>query len=448
MPHMAPMVAEAGADVSDLLGEAAGQLVRERAAACICLQMHMNGVIDVQLGGSARKLLVSITPGYERAGSSWCTEMLRDVTGLPAAQSERSAWHATLALASGIAHRFNNLLVAITGNAGLLRSALAPDHPEQAAIVDMEQAAREMAEMTRYLLAFAGEGRYAPRPVSISRIVDRALACIDQGAWPDVRFLRNVEAEIPEVEADPAQIEQAVSNLLTNALESLPGGRGTITLATRASQSEATVVLSVSDNGEGMTEETRARIFEPFFTTKSSGRGLGLAAVIGIARGHRGSVRVRSEPGVGSTFELHLPRPESIAQQPRSSRREARDQEKGSVLVVDDDPGTLRVLQRMLGTQGFEVVTAHDGASAMKAAAQYRGKLSLCIADMVLPDTTGDRLCAQLKDLVPEMPVMVCSGYSDDLSARQAKEGGADGFLGKPFQAEELLESVRRLTNR
>jgi len=362
--------------------------------------------------------------------------------------SERSAWHPTLALASGIAHRFNNLLVAITGNAGLLRSALPPDHPEQAAIIDMEQAAREMADLTRYLLAYAGEGRYAARPVSINRLVERALAAIDLSAWPDVRFVRKLDPELPAVDADPAQIEQAVSNLVLNALEALPNGRGTITLATAASESEPTMVLTVADDGEGMTEETRARIFEPFFTTRSPGRGLGLAAVIGIARGHRGSIRVHTAPGAGSTFELHLPRHEAVAAPPKSSGRKARVQEKGSVLVVDDDPGTVRVLQRMLRAHGYEVVTAQDGESALQAAAQHRNKLSLCIADMALPDTSGDRLCAQLKELIPGMRVMVCSGYSDEQSARQAVEGGADGFLGKPFQAEELLETVRRLMER
>lgn len=448
LPHVGETTLEPGADLGDLIGEEAAGLVRDRAAACISLGMHMHGIVEAPIGGQSRRLLVTLAPRFDGPTHPWCSVSVRDVTGLPSVSAERPAWHATLALASGIAHRFNNLLVAITGNAGLLRSALPPEHPEQAAIQDMEQAAREMTDLTRYLLAFAGEGRYAPRPVSINRLAERALDAIDEQEWPNVHFVRTLAPSLPPVEADPAQIEQAVYNLVINALEALPEGRGTIQVSTSLSGSEPTVVLSVTDDGVGMSDEIRARIFEPFFTTRTPGRGLGLAAVIGIARGHRGSVRVHSEPGAGSTFELHLPRPEKPSVAPKVPGRTASGDDKGAVLVIDDDPGTVRVMQRMLRTLGYEVMTAQDGESALRVAGQHRARLSLCISDMALPDTTGERLCAQLKELIPGVRVMVCSGYSDEQSQQQAVTAGADGFLGKPFKPEELAESVRRLMGR
>ncbi len=438
-----------GASLSHWLGEKTASLLKERVAAALSLSAHLQGGIDAEIGGVRRRLVVSIMPDGEGEPAQCCTMILRDVTGLPVSVSgERPAWHMTQALAAGIAHRFNNLLVAITGNAGLLRMALPLDHPDQAAIEDMDQSAREMAKLTQYLLAFAGEGRYAPRPVAVHRLIERAVGAVEKRSWPDAELVCDLDPDLPPIEADPAQIEQAVFNLVLNALEALPGGKGRVVVRTTRSADEPVVVVAVVDDGAGMEEDVRARMYEPFFTTRAAGRGLGLPAVQGIARGHRGSLRVRSAPGKGTTVELRLPLAQTDSQPTVAREQASRAEVRNTVLVIDDDPGTVRVMQRTLRAKGYDVISAQDGESALRAAERGRERLLACIADMALPDTTGDVLCKQLKDLVPGVRVLVCSGYSDDGTAQQASSGGADGFLAKPFHSEELVQAVKRVLGR
>ncbi|MBI5537182.1 MAG: response regulator [Deltaproteobacteria bacterium] len=437
--------ADVGANIRSLLDQEFADALLERVRASISLHAEVQGAVDAQIGETARKLQFVLSPGHARDVPQGCVVTLRDVTGAAGSNlADPFNWQSTVALASGIAHRFNNLLVAITGNAGLLKTCLPPDHPEQGAIQDMEQAARDMASMTRYLLAFAGEGRYATRPASVNELASQALVAINPALYPNVRLVETFDPELPPIEADPGQIEQAIFNLVMNAVEALASKGGTVELITEKVPAESCVRITIKDDGPGISEPVRGRIFEPFFTTKAPGRGLGLPAVLGIARGHRGSLRVRTAVGTGTVVELYLPYSEATVRPPASKRRKPRAGERNTVLVIDDDPGTVRVLQRTLQSQGYSVITAGDGEHALALVEQRKADIALSIVDMGLPDTSGDLLCAQLKKLMPNVPVVVCSGYADANSAQQVADAGADGFLAKPFNREELGAAVRK----
>jgi CheY-like chemotaxis protein len=215
-------------------------------------------------------------------------------------------------------------------------------------------------------------------------------------------------------------------------------------LSTETVVSESSIRIVVKDDGGGIPDAVRSRMFEPFFTTRAPGRGLGLPAVLGIARGHRGSLRVRSAPGRGTEVEIQLPFSGRTAHTPISKRRKPKLPERKVVLVVDDDAGTVRVLERALAAQGFATVAVGTGEAALKEATARKADLALCIIDMGLPDTSGDRLCLELKKLAPTIPIVVCSGYADQRSAEQTADAGADGFLGKPFNREELATAIRK----
>lgn len=436
---------EAGVSIRQILDPAIAAALIDHARASITLHAEMLSTIDVEIRGQKKRLQVSLSPGHVHDEPRGCLTTVRDVSSVSgAAPADPWTFQSTVALASGIAHRFNNLLVAVTGNVGLLKSALPEDHPEQAAIADMEQAAREMVSMTRYLLAFAGEGRYAARPVSLNELAARAVDAVNPALYPHVQFTQTYDPHLPTIEADPGQIEQAVVNLVMNAIESLPASGGSVHVSTEMVAAESAVRITVKDSGPGIPDAVRSRMFEPFFTTRAPGRGLGLPAVLGIARGHRGSVRVRSADGRGAEVEIQLPQGNAPQRAPVSRKRGHKSLERKVVLVVDDDPGTVRVLERALAAQGFTTVAVGTGEAALKAVASRRSELALCIVDMGLPDTSGDRLCGELKKQMPSVAVVVCSGYSDRQAAEQTAAAGADGFLGKPFDRDELTAAIRK----
>jgi signal transduction histidine kinase/CheY-like chemotaxis protein len=437
--------AEAGHHASKLFGSDFADALVERARACIQLHVELHGSIEVSSGTEPRRYAVSLAPGHSSECPRCCVATVR---GFRSAASTRLAdgwnWQTTVALAAGVAHRFNNLLVAITGNAGLVRASLPAEHPEQAALQDMEQAARDMAAMTRSLLAFAGEGRYATRQVSLNELASRALAALEPSRFGNVAFVQSYEPALPAIQADPHQLEQAIYNLLRNAVEAVSATGGQVEVRTGMLEAESLVSFKVLDSGPGMDEAVQARIFEPFFTTKAPGRGMGLPVVLGIARGHQGSVRVRTSPQ-GTEVELQLPYGQTHGRAAGSKAHKAGAASRTWVLVVDDDKGTVRVLERALQGQGYAVLAASTGEEALRLAAARKAELALCIVDMALPDTSGDVLCAQLKQLLAGVPVLVCSGYAGGGVEQQAAGAGADGFMAKPFSHGELLAAVAKV---
>jgi signal transduction histidine kinase/ActR/RegA family two-component response regulator len=444
--------------LDSVFGSEGARILLDRVRGCESLRASVAGEMDLMARGEPRKLYVVVAPAQPVEGRPAYMVSVHDPQSpksMGDIDVESQNWQSTVGLASGIAHRFNNLLVAITGNVGLLRSSLPEGHPDLAAIADMEDAAREMAGLTRHLLAYAGGGKYCARPISINQSVENVLNTMDPRCYPNIRWVKKLRADVPMVEADLSQIDQSILNIVMNAVEAIGEGAGSIEISTERITSSnwvesdgmpaPSVKLTITDDGPGMSEAVRARVFEPFFTTKAPGRGLGLPAVSGIVRGHEGTVRLQTAPGGPTCIEICLPgRTASASARPHAAPSDWRRITPRSVLIVDDDKGSLRVLQRAFDAQGFTVVVASDGQRAL-AVAKERKSIDLCVVDMGLPDTTGDYLCAQLKELMPATRVLMCSGYCDPGLVDRVLTAGADGFLQKPFGLQELEAKVQEI---
>ncbi|MGH7438543.1 MAG: ATP-binding protein [Polyangiaceae bacterium] len=360
-------------------------------------------------------------------------------------------------LAGGIAHDFNNLLTAILGGASTASLVLPAHSPAQPYLRETVLAVRGAADLTRQLLAYSGKGQFDVRPLDLSANVREITRLLETSVPRDVQLRLELSRGLPAVEADVVQLQQVVMNLVINAAEAIGDRTGAITVTTSvrdvddasaagafASQGAAPgryVHLQVRDTGCGMDEATRAKIFDPFFTTKFSGRGLGLAAVRGIVRSHRGAIHVDSAPGKGTTFEILLP---------ASSRRAVTTEESefpgygGAgqlVLVVDDDDAVRTTLRRLLELFDFEVVEAAGGRAAAQIAAA-RPEIRLVILDMTMPEMSGEATFGELRRLRPEVPVILASGYDEEEASRRFVSGGLAGFLQKPFTTADLVRRI------
>jgi PAS domain S-box-containing protein len=363
-------------------------------------------------------------------------------------------------LAGGIAHDMNNLLVPILGNASIAKSSAIPGSDLEATIADIETAAQRAAELTRQLLAYSGKGRFVVQAVDLSALV-REMTALLQTTIPKVATLRLDLAEgLPPIQGDATQLRQVVMNLLTNAADALEGKPGAICLSTgmvRSDESELStmyladalppgdcVYLDVSDSGCGMAHETIRRIFDPFFTTKFTGRGLGLAATLGIMRSHRGAVRVDSTVGEGSTFRVVFPAsewPPVAAVQPAAEPDEWRG--AGTILVVDDERPVRVVASRVARRAGFDVLEAADGEEALEVFAVHRARVRLVLLDLNMPRKGGEEVAAELTRMAPDVRIVLTSGFTEhDMRARLGQDGIV-AFVGKPFMSDELVAAFR-----
>jgi signal transduction histidine kinase len=363
-------------------------------------------------------------------------------------------------LAGGIAHDFNNLLVSVLGNAGLALAELAPSSPVRSRLTDIELAAQRAAELTRQMLAYAGRGRFVVQRVNMSDLVVELVTLlrtvVARTADIDVRLADN----LPDVQADASQLRQVVMNLVTNAADAIGGVPGRIEIttgrmsATREYLSRACigqdlepgefVFAEIADTGCGMDENTLARIFDPFFTTKLTGRGLGLAAVLGIVRSHRGAIAVESSPGEGTRFRLLLPALGSAAShRPVSHSAQKTPAPGGTILIVDDDDGVRTVSTLSLERAGFRVVTARDGEEGMALMEQRGGDFDAVLLDMTMPRLSGAETCHLIRQLRPELPVVLTSGYTEPDPEGRLDIRDVAGFLQKPFTPASLVMMIQ-----
>jgi len=363
-------------------------------------------------------------------------------------------------LAGGIAHDFNNLLVGILGNASLALSDLAPDSPLRETLEGIETAALRAGELTNQMLAYSGKGRFVVQPLDLSALVDEMAHLLEASISKKASLRRELERSLPPVEVDATQIRQLVMNLITNASDALGEGAGSIVLRTRPVPDPAgetgdrvdaelarrgAVALEVEDTGCGMDAETRSRVFDPFFTTKFTGRGLGLAAALGIVRGHRGRIDVESLPGKGTRFRILLPvsvqgvRP-ALAQAaaPLSGERG-----RGRVLVVDDEHMVRSMASRTLRESGFEVLCAADGHEALGLLDDGGGVPEAVLLDLTMPRMGGEETLRELRRRAPEVPVVLTSGYSESEIATRFEGVRLEGFLHKPFRPAELVARIQ-----
>jgi PAS domain S-box-containing protein len=393
-----------------------------------------------------------------------------DITGRKAGEEQKLALERRLlesqkleslgVLAGGIAHDFNNILTAILGNANLAALELPSDHGVRPLLRHIEHASRRASDLCAQMLAYAGKAAFIITPVNLTALVRDTAALLEVSVGRRVRLELKTVRDLPAVQADATQLRQIVMNLVINAADAI-GDRadGRIVVSTFARQvtadffaaavqapalpAGAYVVLEVADNGTGMGPDVLARIFEPFFTTKFSGRGLGLAAVLGIVQSHHGALFVESTPGRGTVFRLLLPASAARAGDTAPPITAAPVALKGTVLVVDDEESVRDVALRALRSVGLQVIEVGDGQAALLAYRQRAADINLVLLDLTMPGLSGEETLRQLRMVAPTLPVVVMSGYSEAETTRRCASLGVSAYLPKPFELADLVARMR-----
>ena len=363
-------------------------------------------------------------------------------------------------LAGGIAHDFNNLLHVVLGNADLARLQLTRNAAAREHLDEVIRATQRAAELTQQLLAYSGRGAVESRQLDLSHEVREMATLLRTAITKHATLVWDLSPDLPAVTADPTQLRQVVMNLITNASDALEDSPGTITLRTGVADDRPAddpssdgrrdfVYLEVADSGTGMDNGTLQRIFDPFFSTKFTGRGLGLAAVMGIVESHHGHIRIRTAPGKGTTFRILFPAVSGTADDPPPKASAAPWRGQGTVLVVEDEEGVREVVGRMLERLGFRVVPAEDGVAALEVLDRDDRGVSLVLLDLSMPRMGGHEMLEHLRERHAELPVVLMSGYSEREVAGKLNHttAGAAGFLQKPFLPEDLVGVLRRLAD-
>ncbi len=364
-------------------------------------------------------------------------------------------------LAGGIAHELNNILTGILGWAELLKMQCSSrDTSESESAGHIITLVDRASDVVQKLLGFAGGGKYEPVALEINQSVNESLKLTGLEFVDSISIVRNYARELFKVEADSLQIEHALTNILINAHDAMPGG-GTLTVTTQnvyldretAGQFPRLhegyyVRIDVTDSGEGMTEEVMKQIFEPFFTTRPKKKGLGLATVYGIIKSHDGYVECRSEEGKGSTFSIYLPAIGSaredahIPPAPGSINSTAIQAPDGKILIVDDDEYLRKSMNRILSVYNFNTVFAEDGSTGIHLYKERMKEIKLVLLDMLMPNLSGKDTFFELKKINPSIKVLLMSGYSESNDVQEAIKAGALGFIRKPFNMARLADKI------
>ena len=359
-------------------------------------------------------------------------------------------------LAGGIAHDFNNLLMGIQGNVSLMLLDVDSTHPHKQRLITIEKLIQGGSKLTKQILGYAREGKYEVRAINLNQIVEETSETFGR-AKKDITVHRDLAGDLLPVEADQGQIEQVLLSLYVNSWQAMPGG-GNIYLKTMSTSDKDMkykmyepkpgnyVLFTITDTGTGMDKKTRGRIFDPFFTTRGMGRGtgLGLASVYGIIKGHGGYIDVDSEKGSGTTFSIYLP-----ASEKQAAKREEPAEEvlKGTetVLFVDDEGMIIDVGREILKTLGYQVLLARGGKEAIEVYKANKDRIDMVILDMIMPDMGGGETYDLLKEINPQIKVLLSSGYSIEGQAQEIMERGCNGFIQKPFDVKQLSAKMRKI---
>ncbi len=364
-------------------------------------------------------------------------------------------------LAGGIAHDFNNLLVGVMGNAELARDVAGTPSEVKEALTDIETAARRAAELTRQLLAYAGRGQFVVEQMNLSTLVRETAALLRAAVSRKAELTLDLAQGLPNVEVDATQVRQVVMNLITNASEALGDNAGTITLRTWSLELDrdllavfrgsedlrpgSCVAVSVTDTGAGIPEASLERVFDPFFTTKFTGRGLGLAAVLGIVRAHEAGIRVESREGKGTTFTLVFPASRATSDSVMTSRRSPLPPLPGSrVLIVDDDPFVRAATSRILERAGLEVLVANDGVDGLAMLEANEDSIRAVVLDVLMPRKDGVEVLREMARRWPQVRVVMTSGFTEGDVTERLRGLPYAGFLRKPYPIDELLALLHR----
>ncbi|MDD0837319.1 response regulator [Curvibacter sp. HBC61] len=430
---------------------------------------------------SGKELSVEVSVSVERHNEGETTTVFaRDLTARKKAEAQREVLEAQLresqkmqavgTMAGGIAHDFNNILGAILGNVELARGDLSPDSPALVSLQEIDKAGRRARELVRQILTFSRNEAPKRQPLSLAEVVNETERLLHVTLPPGIALRLHLAPHVPPVLADATQVEQALLNLCTNAIHAIGNARGSVDIQLQALEPDVRkrerlglqagtyVRLSVQDSGQGMDAATMERIFEPFFTTKpvGQGTGLGLAVVHGVMRTHDGAADVQSVPGVGSTFSLYFPALSAAANPlsapvpepapaPALAPAPAEGQAPYHVFYVDDDTALVFLVERLLRRRGYRVTTftdPHQAAETLRADPQA---CDLLVTDYNMPGFSGVDLLRVVRQIRPDLPVALASGYVTTDIERSALAEGARALIHKPNDVEELCTTVQRL---
>lgn len=406
---------------------------------------------------------------------------ITDITALKRAEQEQLDMERRLlhtqkleslgVLAGGIAHDFNNILMAIQGNLelALMEVDLFPSVGKR--LDQAIHACGRAAELIKQILAYSGKAHFIFERVDINRLLKENIDLYKAAMGRGVTLTMQPAAHLPTIEGDPAQIQQLILNLLTNAAEAIGENMGTVTLSTGRIECDEGAFersrlqekprpgpycfIEVSDTGTGMDEHTLNRVFEPFFTTRFTGRGLGMSAVLGIVRKHEGAIFIESEAGRGTTVRVLLPLPQQFVTEATGGTTETfagggpsgLDAGVGSILVVDDESGVLEVCRNLMEHLGFKVLTASNGEQAVAAFLQHSHEIDCTILDLTMPGMDGLSTSQRLLNIRPDARVLLSSGYSQDEALRRFSGLGLAGFIQKPYELKNLIKAVQSITD-
>jgi PAS domain S-box-containing protein len=405
---------------------------------------------------------------WQAGGQQYLAGFARDVTERVAAERHRGLLESKLLdaqkleslgiLAGGIAHDFNNLLTGILGNVSLMRLELPSTSGLTEHVDQIEAVTIRAADLCRQLLAYSGKGRFVVRPLDVSELVRQTAPLLQLSIGKNATLRLELAEHLLVVDADATQMRQVTMNLVVNAAEALGERAGVIGISTGVIHADVEylrntflapelaegdyVFVEVSDNGCGMGPATQAKIFDPFFSTKFTGRGLGLSAVLGIVRGHKGAIKVYSELGRGTTIKLLFPASEDRAARAKAAPVQPTLQRRGTVLVVDDEDVVRGVASRILSSYGFDVILANDGREGVARFSEKRAEIVAILMDLTMPAMDGVDAFREIRNIDEEVPVLLMSGYNEQDAVMRFAGKGLAGFVQKPFTVEMLRERL------
>jgi PAS domain S-box-containing protein len=404
-----------------------------------------------------KEITLNISPIQDQENNT--IVVLNDVTDkkrMEAKLQQAQKMEAVGTLAGGIAHDFNNLLMAIQGTVSLILFNMDPTHPLYDKINSIEKQVESGSRLTKQLLGYARKGKYEVKPIKLNQLVEETAETFGR-TRKEITIHLELADNIFTTEVDEGQIEQVLLNLFVNAANAMPNG-GHLTLKAQNTNYEHMrgklykpkpgnyVVLTITDTGTGMDEKTRERIFEPFFTTgeMGCGTGLGLASTYGIIKNHGGYIDVESQKDLGTTFKIYLPASDKAVQ---GVARPPEEIAKGNetILLVDDEAMILEIGKQLLEAMGYSVLTASNGKEAVEVYKAKKDKIDILILDMIMPEMGGGEIYDTMKQINPDIKVLLSSGYSVEGKPTEILDRGCNGFIQKPFHMAELSQSIRKI---
>ncbi|MBU4209513.1 MAG: response regulator [Proteobacteria bacterium] len=418
---------------------------------CLIIELKSMGIYDKPVNGTDKTFI----------GTYGVARDVGDRKRLEAQLLQAQKMEAIGTLAGGIAHDFNNLLMGIMGRISLISHDIDLTHPHYKHLKSIEDIVGRGSDLTKQLLGFAMGGKYEAKPTDINELIEKCSDMFGR-TRKETRIHTIFQKDVCAVEIDQSQIEQVLLNLFVNAWHAMPEG-GDIFIHTKnvtlddedvmhyGIKPGKYVMVSVTDTGVGMDEETQQHIFEPFFTTKKLGRGtgLGLASAYGIIKNHGGIINVNSKKGEGTTFNFHLP---IVEAQVVKSQIDDTEEEilygTETILIVDDEDMVITVSREMLNNMGYDVFIARGGKEALEIFKKDKNKIALVILDMIMPDLGGSQVYDVLKEIKPDIKVLLSSGYSIDGQASKIMSRDCDGFIQKPFNMIQLSKRIRNILDK